>query len=265
MNKSAVLGIETRDAIPNSPVRDKVGTVTPWRSIAFRIVVLLLAAAVFATLVPGGALAVNCKAGLAAPDFTVRTLRGDTVSMHDYNGKIVLVMFWSSWCSRCREEMDFLRTMKDKYPALEILALNSETDKQTAEDVARIEEAAQAWKLPLTVAIDDGLRVWNLYQVNALPTSMIVGADGTILFIEPNFYWASPETFDNVLRSAFEIKADGARTENGSSGGIRTNGGAHDQAQRAAFDSQDVPFDIAELEKDTCRKALCLVAELPKP
>jgi peroxiredoxin len=229
------------------------------------VAVLLLALAVMSALVPGSALAVNCKAGLAAPDFTVRTLRGDTVSLHDYNGKVVLVMFWSSWCSRCREELDFLRTMKDKYPALEILALNSESDKQTAEDVARIEAAVQSWNLALTVAIDDGLRVWNLYEVNALPTSMIVGADGTILFIEPNFYWASPETFDSALRSAFGIKADGAPPSTGNFGGRRTAAGERNQAEREGLDRQDEPFDVAELEKDTCRKALCMVAELPKP
>jgi peroxiredoxin len=229
------------------------------------VAVLLIVLTVMSALVPGSALAVNCKAGLAAPDFTVRTLRGDTVSLHDYNGKVVLVMFWSSWCSRCREELDFLKTMKVKYPELEILALNSESDKQTAADVARIEAAVQSWNLALTVAIDEGLRVWNLYEVNALPTSMIVGADGTILFIEPNFYWASPETFDSALGSAFGIKANVALPDSGSSGGIRTDDGAHVQAQRGEFDGQDSPFDVAELEKDTCRKALCLVAELPKP
>jgi peroxiredoxin len=229
------------------------------------VAVLLIVLTVMSALVPGSALAVNCKAGLAAPDFTVRTLRGDTVSLHDYNGKVVLVMFWSSWCSRCREELDFLKTMKVKYPELEILALNSESDKQTAADVARIEAAVQSWNLALTVAIDEGLRVWNLYEVNALPTSMIVGADGTILFIEPNFYWASPETFDSALGSAFGIKANVALPDSGSSGGIRTDDGAHVQAQRGELDRQDSPFDVAELEKDTCRKALCLVAELPKP
>ena len=236
-----------------------------------RVVVFLLAAAVMSALAPGGASAVSFKAGQAAPDFTVPTLRGATVSLNDYRGKVVLVMFWSSWCSRCREELDFLRTMKNHYPALEILALNAETDKPTAADVARIEEAVQVWNLPLTVAVDDGLRVWNLYQVNALPTSLIVGADGTILFIEPNFYWASPENFDGALRSAFGSMANRAQPDTGDSAGIRATGGdqtaatfEHDQVQRVGFNRNDQPFDVADLEKDTCHKTLCLVEELPK-
>lgn len=171
---------------------------------------LVLAAVTALLLVPNPARAVSIQAGMPAPDFTVQTLDGGEVSLHDYSGKVVLVMFWSSWCGRCKEEIDFLETMQAKYPALAFLALNSETDKPTADDVARVREAVKAWKLPQTVAIDDGLKVWDLYKVNALPTSMIIDATGTIIFIEPNFYWASPEKFDSVLQVAFLAPAEGA-------------------------------------------------------
>ena len=213
--------------------------------VAGKTAVLLFVAALLLALAPGESRAVGLEAGMAAPDFTVQTLRGDTVSLHDYDGKVVLVMFWSSWCSRCREEAEFLRAMQEKYPALELLALNAETDRPTAEDVARIEEAVKTRKLPLAVAIDEGLQVWNRYQVNALPTSMIVGADGIILFIEANFYWASPEKIDDALRSAFSAQTGG------------TVPGTH-------LDRDDEPFDEAEIMAGSCHRELCLVADLPR-
>ncbi len=180
-----------------------------WKQI-LPTVALVLALALTLTLLPARSEAINLKAGMPAPDFTVQTLRGDKVSLHDYYGKVVMVTFWSSWCARCQEEMEFLENMKAKYPSLSFIALNSETDKPTAEDVAKMMQAIKEWKLPLIVAIDDGLKVWDLYQVNALPTSLIIGADGNIIFIEPNFYWASPEKIDNALQSAFGAPAPAA-------------------------------------------------------
>ena len=256
VRSEAVVVTEELVANVNTQGMHKVRTRATRPTTAFTAAVLLLAAAALLALAPGRALAVSFAAGMMAPDFTVRTLRGDQVSLHDYHGKVVLVMFWSSWCSRCSEELEFLRTMAEKYPALEVLALNAETEKPTAEDVARIMAAAKSWKQPVAVAIDDGLKVWSLYQVNALPTSMIVGADGTILFIEANFYWASPELFDNALRAAFEDRSGeqaeaaltgqgpGARLESGQRNDILGTGG---------------------LQEPLCRKVLCQVVDIRRP
>lgn len=236
IRSQAVVGAETMVENTSSPGRHKVHARATGPTTAFMAAVMLLAAAAMLALVPGRASAVSYAAGMTAPDFSVRTLSGDQVTLHDYHGRVVLVMFWSSWCSRCNEEQEFLRTMEEKYPALEVLAINAETEKPTAEDVARIMDAAKSWKQPRTVAIDEGLKVWNLYQVNALPTTMIIGADGTILFIEANFYWASPELIDNALHAAF-----------------------------AARSGEHAAIEAEELQTPVCREALCQVVDIGRP
>ncbi len=150
------------------------------------------------------ALAISVSAGEPAPDFQARTLTGETVTLSEMKGQVVFVAFWSSWCSRCKEEMDYLKDLKARYPEVAFLAINAESEEPDEETLGRMQKAVEDWEVPFTVLIDRGLKIWDLYKVNALPTSFIVGSDGIIAFAEPNFYFASPENIDNAMRQLMD-------------------------------------------------------------
>jgi cytochrome c biogenesis protein CcmG/thiol:disulfide interchange protein DsbE len=61
-----------------------------------------------------------------APDFSVKNLQGQTVSLADYRGKVLVLNFWATWCPPCRAEIpDFIesyKSLKDK--GLEILGFS---------------------------------------------------------------------------------------------------------------------------------------------
>ena len=61
-----------------------------------------------------------------APNFSVKTLEGQTVSLADYKRKVLALNFWATWCPPCREEIpDFIETYKSlKDAGLEILGLS---------------------------------------------------------------------------------------------------------------------------------------------
>lgn len=151
---------------------------------------------------PGSAEAIDLVVGQTAPDFTVAGLGGGSISLHDYRGGVTMVMFWSSWCSRCREELAFLEKMQAKHPTARFLAVNCETDRPREEDIARMKKVIEEWQLTFVTGVDEGLKVWELYKINALPTSLIIGPDGKVLFVQPNFVLESPEVIDLALQSA---------------------------------------------------------------
>src|SRR3989337_2545262 len=57
--------------------------------------------------------------GEAAPAFTVSDLKGNTVQLSDYKGKVVFLNFWATWCKPCEEEIPSMEVMyavrKDNY------------------------------------------------------------------------------------------------------------------------------------------------------
>ncbi|UCG38586.1 MAG: TlpA family protein disulfide reductase [bacterium] len=179
---------------------------TGW-PVAFLCFLSLLALAI-----PAGAMSV--KAGDTAPQFTARTMQGQEIRLSDYRGRDVFLVFWSSWCSRCKEEMVFLRQLRDRYPSVVFLAVNAEAEEPDERTLQHMEDAIQEWGIPFTILIDYGLRIWDLYGVNALPSSVIIGKDGSLIFVEPNFYFESPLHLEEALE-AMESAASKAGAPSG--------------------------------------------------
>src|SRR4026209_2038576 len=50
-----------------------------------------------------------------APEFTLKDLNGRTVRLSDYQGKVVLINFWATWCPPCRAEMPDLVRLQREY------------------------------------------------------------------------------------------------------------------------------------------------------
>jgi len=138
--------------------------------------------------------------GQPAPDFSARQLDGGTVQLSDFRGKVVLVTFWSSWCSRCKEELRYLeRFDKAVGGDLVVLAVNQEAEGFSVEDLRRVRSTVSEWGVRFPVLLDENLEVWEKYCLNALPTSVIVDREGRVHFAEPNFYWASEEQISGAL------------------------------------------------------------------
>ena len=119
-------------------------------------------------------------AGPLAPDFTLRTLGGEEITLSDLRGKPVLINFWASWCEPCRLEMPELvnayETYKDE--GLVILAVDL-TYQDALEDVRTFVEE---FGLPFPVLLDETGEVTDeLYNVMGIPMSFFVNREGVIV------------------------------------------------------------------------------------
>jgi len=122
---------------------------------------------------------VGIKMENQAPNFQLRDLNGNQVSLADYHGKKVLLNFWASWCPPCKAEMphmeEFYKEYKDE--GYVILALNMTNTEDSLEDVTAF---ARDQKLTFPILLDEKGEVSADYEILAYPTSYFIDSTGVI-------------------------------------------------------------------------------------
>jgi peroxiredoxin len=108
------------------------------------------------------------------PDFTLNTLDGKKISLKDFRGKVVLLNFWASWCTPCREEMPAMEKLYQEYKDKNfvVLAVAVKDRKQDAVDFVK------ELKISYPVALDPEAQVGSLYGAWGLPATYIIGPKG---------------------------------------------------------------------------------------
>lgn len=116
------------------------------------------------------------KVGDQAPDFTLQTLDGKTVSLSDYKGKGIFLNFWGTWCPPCRAEMPAFEKQYEakKDQGFVILAVNM------GESKASVQGFVNEFGLTFPILMDPNGQVAVQYGIDPLPTTMIINPDGKI-------------------------------------------------------------------------------------
>jgi len=118
-------------------------------------------------------------AGSPAPALSVRTLRGDTLSLAGLRGKVVLVNFWATWCPPCRAEMPGFEAIYDqkKDSGLVILGLSTDDDGPVPVSGYIIQRGITYPIAMSTIATE---RLFG--GIDALPTTFLIDRDGRIRY-----------------------------------------------------------------------------------
>src|SRR5579863_7730506 len=129
------------------------------------------------------------------PPFLVNDLDGRVLSTAEWRGKVVIVMFWATWCPPCREEIPEMIDLANRYKdRLQIVGV-SEDDDATPEEVHEFAKAAKI-NYPIVMGKDGISREWG--GTPALPTSFIVNTDGRVVQKHVGLYPA--EVYDREIR-----------------------------------------------------------------
>lgn len=112
---------------------------------------------------------------MLAPDFRLPQLAGGDLALADFRGEWLLLNFWATWCTPCRDEMPYLDALaRDERSGLTVLGINMREDP--VEVQAFVDEMAISF--PILLYPDDETIL--TYDIRGLPISVIIAPDGTV-------------------------------------------------------------------------------------
>jgi thiol-disulfide isomerase/thioredoxin len=126
----------------------------------------------------------------APPALTLEALDGDSASLNDLDGSVVVVHFFATWCEPCRRELSALERLSQRFEGqpLAILAVDS------GEPEVRVRRFFREFPVPFPVLLDGDRAALKAWAVSTFPTSFIVGGGRQPLRIaEGEVAWDSDE------------------------------------------------------------------------
>jgi cytochrome c biogenesis protein CcmG/thiol:disulfide interchange protein DsbE len=120
--------------------------------------------------------AITAAQGEKAPDFALKDLKGNDVTLADYKGKVVFLNFWATWCPPCRQEIpDFIKAYeKHKNDGLIILGV-AVSDKENS-----VKSFVERNKISYPVAMGDMKIVKDYEPGQYIPATIVIDRKGNI-------------------------------------------------------------------------------------
>jgi peroxiredoxin len=115
----------------------------------------------------------------SAPNFTLKDVAsGNQVSLSDFRGRPVVLVFWATWCGYCEREMSALKTVYNDYQdhGLVILAINA------GESASDVRSYRKSHNLPFNCLLDPKRSSLKSYKVTAFPTNVFIDRGGRAVF-----------------------------------------------------------------------------------
>src|SRR3954453_11713770 len=132
-------------------------------------------------------------AGDAAPGFTVKTDSGQTVSLPNFGGKVLVLNFWASWCPPCVQETPSLSQFAAAYKNKGVVVLGISVDKDEKAYRGFLQRFNPAF---LTVRQDTINEDYGTYMY---PETYIIDTKGRVLkkIVEPGDWPGNPQRFSD--------------------------------------------------------------------
>ena len=115
------------------------------------------------------------QAGLA-PDFSLKGFDGQTVTLSQLRGHVVIVNFWASWCPPCREEAAYLEATWRDYQDRGVVFIGVDYVDTEAEALAYLEE----FEITYFNGPDLGTRISQAYRIQGVPETFFIDRNGLL-------------------------------------------------------------------------------------
>lgn len=159
----------TQVAEPEGKTRLRWGRVAVWA-----VVGMLLAFLTFGLIQAFASQPTEGK----APDFTMETYDGDTITLSDLRGQVVVINFWASWCAPCAEEAPDLQQAWVDYQDQGVMFIGVDYVDSEAKGLEYIER----FGITYPNGADLGTKISDAYHIRGVPETFVVNGEGEITF-----------------------------------------------------------------------------------
>ena len=141
-----------------------------------------------------------------APDWTLTSTSGETISLQDLRGKVVFLNFWASWCQPCVEEMPSMERLSRKYANRDLVMVAVSQD-ESFEAIgsflrSRDREGQRIFppgEVTMKILLNESADVSRSYGTEKLPETYIIDRDGQIVARFVNKYDWGREEVDRFI------------------------------------------------------------------
>jgi peroxiredoxin/Tfp pilus assembly protein PilF len=111
-----------------------------------------------------------------APDFKVKAITGEQVSLQQFAGKVLVMDFWATWCPPCRASVGELRELTRKYPAEKLVLISVSADKDDKAWRDFIDKKHMSW----LQYRDSDHQLLDAFAIHGFPTYLVIDGEGII-------------------------------------------------------------------------------------
>jgi peroxiredoxin len=133
----------------------------------------------------------------SAPDFTLTDANGQSVTLSDLRGQVVMINFWASWCGPCREEMPLLEQIHQRYEALGFTLLGINVEEDSTNGQAFLQERPVSFP----VLYDPKNNLSKLYDVIAMPSTVLIDRQGNIRYLHHGYKPGYENDYQDQIRA----------------------------------------------------------------
>ena len=149
------------------------------------------------TVFAATALASSDLEGKAAPDFALKSSTGENLRLSEFRGDVVMINFWATWCGPCRQEMPLLDELYARYERVGFNLLGVNIDDDSRRAMQMIEELG----VDFPVLFDARKEVSKLYEVDAMPVTVLVDREGKVRHVHHGYKPGYEEKYLDQIRS----------------------------------------------------------------
>ena len=130
-----------------------------------------------------------------APNWQLRDINGEPISLADFKGKVVILDFWATWCPPCRQEIPGFVTLQRKYQDKGLVIIGVSLDKQGP---SVVKPFMRELGMNYRVVMGDEKIVSDYGGIEAIPTTFIIDRQGKVVTVHQGF--TDKATFEAEIR-----------------------------------------------------------------